>query len=139
MSGGLDGVFAGLIQADKLFAVEAVADAAGVGLYCTICCIKEGCYFAGLCGAFQGRLPENGCLPISRFDVHMMPPSRLYSIMSFTAWASHAQQSGNSWRCSQPGLAKSWISWTLPPLPISKQAVSSQSLRLAKGINFLLG
>ena len=96
MSGGLDGVLAGLIQADKLFAVEAVADAAVADLHRTIFGIRAGCYFAGLCGGFQGRLPENGCLPISRFDVYQMPLSRLYSIMSFTAWASHAQQSGNS-------------------------------------------
>ena len=37
MSGGLDGVLAGLIQADKLFAVEAVADAAGADPCRTIC------------------------------------------------------------------------------------------------------
>ena len=96
MSGGLDGVLAGLIQADKLLAVEAVADAAVTYLCHTICGIKEECYFAGICGGFQGRLPENGCLPISRFDVYRMPSSRLCSIISFTAWASHAQQSGNS-------------------------------------------
>ena len=76
---------AGLIQADKLLAVEAVAEAAVTYLYRTIWGIKEGCYFAGICGGFQGRLPENGCLPISRFDVYRMLPSRLYSIMSFTA------------------------------------------------------